>query len=124
MNKMPEVAKMLGVELGEWFRVNGNDYCLTSNGLSNAYKIGSPVALNSLLTGACEVRKLPFRPKEDETYYYIQSDGNISSLYNSFGCVDYAFFALGNCFRSKAEAKANKDKILAKFEEIKKEMEG
>lgn len=124
MNKMPEVAKLLGVEMGEWFRVNGSDYCLTSDGLIDAYKIGSPVALNSLLTGACEVRKLPFRPKLNEEYYFVWDNGDIGYYTNNFSVADLSIIAFGNCFRSEAEAEANKDKILAKFEEIKKEMEG
>lgn len=124
MNRMPEVAKLLGVELGEWFRVNGSDYCLTGDGISNEYGVLSPIALNNLLTGACELKKHPFRPKLNEKYYYVCDNGDVSYYNNDFSVADLSIIAFGNCFRSKAEAEANKDRILAKFEEIKKEMEG
>lgn len=124
MNKMPEVAKLLGVEMGEWFRVYGNDYCLTSNGIINAYKVRSPVTLNSLLSGTNEVEKLPFRPKRGERYYFVCENGTVDWTGGGFTTFDLTCIAFGNCFRSEAEAEANRDRILAKFEEIKKEMEG
>ena len=80
--------------------------------------------MNKLLSGTNEVEELPFRPGEGERYYYVCDNGDISYYNNDFSVADLSIIALGNCFRTKAEAEANKDRILAKFEEIKKEMEG
>lgn len=67
-NLIPEIAKMLGVELGEEFKIKGYDgltYKLTDNGLELTTVDGQKTkwfdhgALNSLLKGKMEIVKLP-----------------------------------------------------------------
>lgn len=77
-NLLPEIAKMLGVELGEEFKIKGYDgltYKLTDNGLELATVDGQKTkwfdhgALNSLLKGKMEIVKLPWKPKKGERYW-------------------------------------------------------
>ena len=87
VNLIPKIAKMLGVELGEDFKIKDNH----DNSLSNetykfskdallykyqdtdadAYCLASSFTLYSLLTGDVEVSKLPWKPKEGDYYYYF-----------------------------------------------------
>ena len=77
-NLLPEIAKMLGVELGEEFKIKGYDgltYKLTDNGLELATVDGQKTkwfdhgALNSLMKGKMEIVKLPWKPKKGERYW-------------------------------------------------------
>lgn len=77
-NLIPEIAKMLGVELGEEFKIKGYDgltYKLTDNGLELTTVDGQKTkwfdngALNSLLKGKMEIVKLPWKPKEGTEVY-------------------------------------------------------
>lgn len=126
MNKMPEVAKLLGVEMGEWFEIKtfSVKFKITNAGLKNEDGITDSRLLQDLLCGERDIVKPPYRPREGERYYYVCDNGDISYYNNDLSVADLSIIAFGNCFRSRTEAEANKDKILAKFEEIKKEMEG
>lgn len=82
-NLIPEIAEMLGVELGEEFKIKGYDgltYKFVDYGLqlSSQNDIGitaipTNVALVSLLNGNDEIVKLPWKPKEGEDYYTFGS---------------------------------------------------
>ena len=78
-NLIPEIAKMLGVELGEEFKVKGYDeltYRFTNDGLELTHdsgielaKISANVAFVDLVNGKDEIIKLPWKPKEDTEVY-------------------------------------------------------
>lgn len=83
-NLIPEICKMLGVELGEEFKIKGYDgltYKLTDNGLELTTVDGQKTkwfdhgALNSLLKGKMEIVKLTWKPKEGQTVYSFYSVG-------------------------------------------------
>lgn len=121
-NLIPEIAKMLGVELGEEFKIEGYDgllYKLTNNGLELTTVDGQKTkwfdhgALNSLLKGKMEIVKLPWKPKEDEAYYTFGT--NIKGVWKVVlkPCwkektypVGLALYAKGWVFRTKEEAEA------------------
>ena len=67
-SKMKEVAKILGVELGEEFKIKGYDgiFKLTNYGLSDVSYILS-LNLNLLLNGECEIEK-PILDKVEKSY--------------------------------------------------------
>lgn len=77
MNHMKEVAEMLGVELGEEFKIRGipsHKYKLLKDGLwvlkgdVDIFDwINAPTALSILLQGNVEIE---WQPKEGERYYY------------------------------------------------------
>lgn len=129
MNKMPEVAELLGVEMGEWFEIEGykHKWRIEEKGLGCNDKVVSlglcDTILINILINPDKIKKCMFRPKLNEKYYYVCDNGDISYFTNDFSVADLSIIALGNCFPSKTEAQANRGKILAKLAEIREEME-
>lgn len=77
-NLIPEIAKMLGVELNEEFKIKGRDgvtYKLAGNRLMGKYDGESTEwkrtygLLSELLAGDTELVKLPWKPKEGTEVY-------------------------------------------------------
>lgn len=80
-NHMGEIAKMLGVELNEVFRIEDSDrelydfFKITEDGLyfshkSEPYNWGLSPHFQSLIRGEIEIKKLPQKPAACDTYYY------------------------------------------------------
>lgn len=75
-NLIPEICKMLGVELGEEFKIKGHEeltYRFASDGLKLTYDnnielsdIAAKVAFVALLNGKDEIVKLQWKPKKCE----------------------------------------------------------
>ena len=128
-NLIPEIAKMLGVELGEEFQIKDYDgliYKLTDAGLELTTVDGQKTkwfdhgALNSLLKGKLEIVKLPWKPKEGEKYwgfwYSSLNDAWIVLLYTwGNNPVDFAFYKAGWVYRTKEEAQAALPKVAAEL---------
>lgn len=113
-NHMKEVAKMLGVEIGEEFEIKGGDgaYYLTYDGLyHNGFKCEK--TLNDLLVGVCTIKHKPWKPIINDTYYFVRSDGDVSSAQWISNVWDHSIYKLGNCYRTREEAEANRDKWIA-----------
>ncbi|ALU14524.1 hypothetical protein ACH52_1744 [Eubacterium limosum] len=132
-NYMPEVARMLGVEIGEEFDViyetgqksDWGPYKITRDGLvdeSGNWTLHGTTLVN-LLTGEYTLQKRPWRPKDKEQYWYVNTDGKVdpTTLYVT-SSYDLALLNMGNCFPTKEAAEAAVPEMLAKFEEIKKEV--
>lgn len=78
-NLIPEIAHMLGVELGEAFKVKGDNeltYRFDSDGLELTHdsgielaKISANVAFVDLVNGKDEIIKLPWKPKKGTEVY-------------------------------------------------------
>lgn len=69
-SKMKEVANILGVELGEEFKIKGDDrtFKFTNDGLFDCYSCNLLVfTLNNLLTGISEIEK-PILDKVEKRY--------------------------------------------------------
>lgn len=75
MNKMKDIAKLLGVELYEEFAIEeeyGTRFRLTNIGLQISYSDENWIYCNrifDLLTGVNTIRKLPWKPKFGTIYY-------------------------------------------------------
>lgn len=130
-NYMPEVAQMLGVEIGEKFdildeegkKVEYGPYKITDNAVVDCDRDDIPDLLYGLLTGEYTLKKRPWRPKDDNEYWFVELDGNVQYTYfYKDNESDLASLNMGNCFQSKEAAKAAVPEMLAKFEEIKKEV--
>ena len=124
-NHMSEVAKILGVELGERFKIDFcdkigvdkyYDYYISNNGV-NIDEVGraciSSDALFNLITGEWIIKKKPWKPKNNEVYYYVNASGTVDCEEWLSFCEDITWYKLGNCYRTKEEAEANKDKWFA-----------
>lgn len=120
-NLIPNIAQMLGVEIGEEFKVKGDDettYIFTDDGLKLTYdggvgivEISSDVAFAALVNGKDEIVKLPWNPKEGEKYwgfwYSPLNDAWLVLLYTwGNNPADFAFHKAGWVFHTKEEAKA------------------
>ena len=116
-NYIPEVAKMLGVELGEEFECsNGYKYVLREDGIIESKYIDKvstntfSSVLVALLNGNLTIKRKPWKPKKDDLYYYVDQEGFVISnrWYNSY--TEVLLYKLGNCYRIREEAEANRDK--------------
>ena len=124
-NHMAEVAKMLGVELGEEFEIDygGDSTIVNAKVTDTGFRIinlnnleFSGLVLNLLLSGQLEIKRKPWKPKYNQCYYSIGPGGVLEHgrWMNDF--IDVAMYKLGNCYRTAEEAEANRDK-WAKFYE-------
>lgn len=116
-NLIPEIARMLGVELGEEFKIKGYDgltYKLTDNGLELTTVDGQKTkwfdhgALNCLLKGKMEIIKLSWKPKEGDVFYSFALRGKwVVRLYRWTGSpCNCALLDKGWVFRTCEEAQA------------------
>lgn len=133
-NYMAEVAKIFGVKLGESFKITSgiqddyqNYYRFTENNCFETSVDGvewkrtiAEVLLKHILLGDIRIVKLPWKPKYDEEYY-------IPSISNTFGYnkfywrgddSDDKYYNLGLIFKSKEEAIALGQKMLAVAKEV------
>lgn len=58
----------------------------------------------------------PFIPEENEAYYYADDENRIYSTINHNTNTDILNIAVGNCFRKRKEAHANKESIRKRIE--------
>lgn len=127
-NLIPEIAKMLGVEVGEEFKVKGDDeltYIFTDDGLKVTFAGGIEIAQTSinsdfvaLVMGKDEIVKLPWKPKMYETYYSFDIIyGVLVVCSNKWTGLpyQYALLAKGWALRTKEEAKAALPKVAAEM---------
>ena len=130
-NLIPQIAKMLGVEIGEEFKIKGDDefmvYRFDSDGLKLTHDSGTEiatiyanVAFVGLVNGKDEIVKLPWKPKEDETFYTF----GIHATENKWVVVsaewwdnvkNLALYKIGWIYRSQAEAEAALPAVAAEM---------
>ena len=127
MNYIPQVAKMLGVEIGEAFRIEGSCeddyYCFSENGLivdgRNDWQKGT--ILTDLICGNKKIVKIPFEPKEGEKYFTVIWFSEVANKLviasrTWYGdSIDFLMKYAGNVFRTEAEAEAHKYEIYEKL---------
>ena len=119
-NLMPEVAKLLGVELGEEFIIENTDRKETVVLAMDGFHVIQPnnvvgpdhgKLLSKVLQGLYEVRKKPWVPKHGERYYcpHAKLKAVTKNLWLE-DHLDYAMLALGMVYYTKEEAEANLSK--------------
>ena len=122
-NYMSQVAKMLGVEIGEEFECsNGYKYVLREDGIIESKYIDkfstntfSPT-LVALLNGELTIKRKPWKPKKDDLYYYVDQEGFVISnrWHNTY--IEVLLYKLGNCYCIREAAEANRDKWVAFYD--------
>lgn len=119
-NYMPEIAKMLGVEVGEIFKMTNYNslYRFTERGLE--FKGTAEWCLSEriewLLTGRNEILKLPWRPKKGQEYYIPNND--FTKVFNFIwddSAVDFALREAGMAFKTKGECEDALPNMRAKY---------
>ncbi|QCT71102.1 hypothetical protein [Eubacterium maltosivorans] len=130
-NYMPEVARMLGVEIGEEFDILVNEaemlvhgpYKIIDNAIVDYVGCKTKNLLYGLLTGEYTLQKRPWRPKEGEPHWFVLPNGSVGlGVFYKNNARSLSLLNMGNCFQTEEAALAAVPEMLAKFEEIKKEV--
>lgn len=120
-NLIPEIAKMLSVELGEEFKVEGDNrtYWFDLDGLHSGEYVAEDeddAMLHDLLCGEAEIIKISWKPKLNERYWTFMSSLEGGKLYvlnymwdNSV--IDVALHKVGWVYRTQEEAKSALPKV-------------
>ena len=116
-NLIPKIAELLGVELGEEFKIKGREYIFhfVDDGLIAHRTDGSVLPYKNclahflwLINGEEEIIKLPWKPKKGDTYFSFELLGDTwivaSSIWGGFP-NEYALLDKGWVFRTCAEAR-------------------
>ena len=127
-NLIPEIAHMLGVKLGEEFKIDtsGDDiFQITESGVWMRRSIDKeewlekPFEFVMLCNGDAEVIKLPWKPKKGELYYSFGYRGcpkwGVSQQNWANHPCDYALLDKGWVYRTRAEAEAALPKVAAEL---------
>ena len=114
---MPEVAALLGVEIGEEFIIQNADRKENVVLAMDGFHVIQPndvlgpdhgKLLSKVLQGLYEVKKKPWVPKKDERYYIPSVSNQCVQKYFWHECtLDFAMKALGMIYRTKEEAEAH-----------------
>ena len=123
-NYMPEVAKLLGVEIGEEFEiVFPNSECRATAILNNCelyikkHNLANQdywqmSALKNLLNGTYKIKRIPWRPIYRQSYWSIKPNGDIVNSCWLDEWVDIYHYKIGNCYSTKEAASNNREKWL------------
>lgn len=130
-NLIPEIAKMLGVEIGEEFKIKGREgaiYKFIVDGLlvsdDDAEKVYTTahMPLVGLVRGDIEIVKLPWKPKAGEQYYSFGGrffgDPTVWIVIDVIWqglAYDVAMFDKGWVYKSKEEAEAALPKVATEI---------
>ena len=126
-NLIPEICKMLGVELGEEFKIKGREgaiYKFIVDGLLVSYDdaekvyTATQVPLVGLVRGDIEIVKLQWKPKKGDVYFTFDLMGDKWGTHSYWwgGFPDeYALLDKGWVYRSQAEAEAALPKVAAEM---------
>lgn len=131
-NLIPEIARMLGVELGEEFKVEGvadktykfiiDELIVCGEENTNHGYVSANMMLVSLAKGDANLIKLPWKPKKGEKYYtfvlmvtlmcdkWVVRSSRWDELPN-----EYALLDKGWIFRTKEEAQDALPKVAAEM---------
>lgn len=113
-NLIPEIARMLGVELGEEFKIKGYDpTCwFDLDGLHFDVWVAEDeedAMLHNLLCGEAEIIKLPWKPKKGDVYFTFGLLGDkwvVRSLWWGGFPEEYALLSKGWMYRTEKEVQA------------------
>lgn len=126
-NLIPEICKMLGVELGEEFKIEGDNrtYWFGLDGLHSGEYVAEDeddAMLHDLLCGEVEIVKLPWKPKKGDAYFtfvlmvvlmgdkWVVRSSRWGGLPN-----EYALLDKGWVYRTEAEAQDALPKVAAEM---------
>ena len=119
---MQDVAKMLGVELEEEFKLTGYNgtFVLTNKGMMwltpDKRRSSEVFALEDLLTGRNELVRVPWQPQDGDRYYFPVDGFTITSC--AIWCdstLEYALKEAGMIFKTKEECEAALPELRKKY---------
>ena len=75
------------------------------------------IGLAELLSGAIEIKHLPFKPQNEEDYFFVDFlNGEIIRTVWTSDIFDYYCYNAGNCFKSSEIAKENAERICENYQ--------
>ena len=129
MNYMKKITEMLGVEMGEQFklRLPGGDilrgkYQITKERLADESGFSCSYVLHDILAGRVEIVKLPWRPQDGDKVYFVTPIGYVGN--KPFRSLDpLSLFQLKNnlLYKTFADAQANVDKDVAFYNDLREQ---
>lgn len=131
-NIIPKIAEMLNLELGEEFKIDTscNDiFKITESGVWMRKSIDKeewlekPFEFVMLCNGDAEIIKLPWKPKEGESFYTFTAaygEWSVSLDVWAEEPCNYALLDKGWIYRTKKEAKAALPAVLKELNERRK----
>lgn len=131
MNLIPTIREALGLKENEEFQILKNDgttytvnYRFADNDElqwfdpdTDCWKSSSSITLGRIIYGKVSIKKLPFKPNEGESYYYVgfySGEAN-STIYTKHCQSDIVNANSGNCYRTKEEAEKHADEWMTKI---------
>ena len=132
-NKMIEVAKLLGVEIGEVFFIreypsDSKMYLkFTENGLErsldkDSWAKAAGWVWEQIITGALKINKLPWKPREGEKYYVpriaIRPEDRHYYYYWTYDDINIKHYHMGLVCKTPEEAINMTNRMLAVTKEI------
>lgn len=133
MNYYKQVAEMLGLELGQEFiltdsygkRKDEYTYQITKNGFLYKSQINDDwygersETIERLLEGYDKAVPKPWKPKYGDAYWKWATNLEVTQFKRwNDASVDFAYWKLGNCFKTSEEAQSKGKEIM---EQIMKE---
>jgi uncharacterized Ntn-hydrolase superfamily protein len=112
---MEKVAEILGVKLGEKFKINGEVYWLDKDGMIDDTGHRPFSTLGRLVIGQYTIEKLPWKPQESDRYWVVLKDRHAVRYFWDDDCVDYSLYYAGNCFATREEALAHAPEVIEKL---------
>ena len=123
-NLIPEIAHMLGVEIGEEFKVEGvadktykfiiDELIVCGEKNANHGYVSANMMLVSLAKGDANLIKLPWKPKKGDAYYTFEvfrGKWVVRSLWWTGAPCTYALLDKGWVYRTCKEAQAALPKV-------------
>jgi hypothetical protein len=121
-NLIPEISKLLGVEMEEAFKIRCPDYEFCENGVyaffeneglvkkneQGEFDNNSSIEFEDLCLGNYEIVKLPWEPTVKDNYFYPSISRNRIIETHWYGDTDdYALKSLGVIYRTREDAEAH-----------------
>jgi len=123
MNYIPQIAKILGLEINEKFKLSflEGDFHFTEKELIWTSPIdGQEYGDNSslladVLLGEKDIIKLPWLPQQGERYYFVNKNGEVGHDRWFGGTIDLVFYQFSNCFKTQEEAEQYSQEVVKKM---------
>lgn len=121
-NFIPQIENILGVKIGESFKVDG---CHETYHLDEYLKVivdgngnvSNNIAVRTILNGECEIIKLPFKPKNGNDYWTVIGNGVAACSVWSNDMTDRLRLKHNMVFKTKEEALSNSKRIMKEIYE-------
>lgn len=126
-NYMAEVAKLLGVEIGEEFEIQTTKQgCMTAiiteedifvpKASDTVSEYNKSIVLRNLLRGKFTIKHSFWKPDYHLPFWYIAKNNNAYCELWEGTTFNLMLYRLGNFYKSKVEAEANRDKWASFYE--------